>query len=49
MKQYLITNEKIPYNLKKEFATLYQMGLQDYEISYLLYLKTKKQARAKWR
>jgi len=41
--------EKIPYKLRKEMIELSKLGLEDYEIRYILYLKSKNKARRKWR
>jgi hypothetical protein len=42
--------EKMPYRLKKEMLELSRLGLEDYEIKYILYLKTKTtRASRKWR
>jgi len=34
--------------LKKEILTLYKLGLEEYEIRYLLSLKEKQEARLNW-
>ena len=38
----------IEEDLSKEVSMLYELGLEDYEIEYILYLKTKEIARLKW-
>jgi hypothetical protein len=35
-------------NMEKEIAILYELGLEDYEVDYLIFLKSKIQARKKW-
>ncbi len=34
-------NSKIPREFEKEVETLYKLGIQYYEIKYLIYLKIK--------
>jgi hypothetical protein len=46
--QDLMFLEEIPFEFKKEFLILYELGLEPYEINYLLYLKTKRKVKAKW-
>jgi len=38
----------IPRELEKEVLILRKIGLEEYEINYLIYLKTKEEARLKW-
>ena len=38
-----------PDSLYKEIETLYELGLEDFEIQYLLHWKIKEQARLKWK
>lgn len=45
IKKELETN---PDTLTKEISILYELGLEDYEIEYLIYLKTKEIASKKW-
>jgi hypothetical protein len=33
---------------EKEISVLYALGLEDYEVEYLLLLKTKKEISKKW-
>lgn len=35
-------------NIKKELEILKKMGLEEYEIEYLIFLKTKELAKTKW-
>ena len=44
--QALSYNKKreIPEEIKKELSILYKLGLEDYEIDYILSLKTKEEA-----
>jgi len=44
-----LEKENFPVELKKEIIVLKELGLEDYEIEYLVYLKTKKLASHKWR
>jgi len=37
------------YETKKEFETLYELGLEDYEIRYLKHLREKEERKSKWR
>ena len=37
-----------PANIVEEVEMLLEMGLEESEISYVLYLKQKEKARAKW-
>ena len=37
-----------PETLNKEISILYELGLEDYEIQYLLFLKTKREMDLKW-
>ena len=39
--------EELPKELKKEILILYELGLEDYEIEYILYLKTKERVSSK--
>jgi len=38
----------IPVEIKKQISVLYELGLEEYEIKYLLYLETKEKAKQKW-
>jgi len=40
--------QKDDIELKKELTVLHELGLEEYEIEYLVYLKTKQIARKKW-
>ncbi len=40
---------KPPKELLKEISVLYKLGLEEYEIKYLLSLKTKRESSLKWR
>jgi len=44
----ITNNPELPPLLKKEIRILYQLGLSEYEIEYLIFLKTKKQISSKW-
>ena len=46
MKQKL--EQKNPASLRREISILYDLGLETYEIEYIVYLKEKEQARHKW-
>jgi len=37
-----------PIQMKKEILILYELGLEEYEINYIIYLKTKEKAKLKW-
>ncbi len=37
-----------PYNLQKEVEILFELGLEDYEVEYLVFLKDKVRSRKKW-
>ncbi|MBU0958113.1 MAG: hypothetical protein KKF56_04880 [Nanoarchaeota archaeon] len=39
---------KLPKELEKEVLILYELGLEQYEIDYLLYIKTKNIRSSKW-
>tara|TARA_Y100000310_G_scaffold344848_1_gene459976 strand:+ start:335 stop:658 length:324 start_codon:yes stop_codon:yes gene_type:complete len=41
--------KQIPEELSKEISILRELGLEEYEIEYILYLKTKKQLELKWK
>ena len=47
--QNFFEKEEIPEEIKKEIKILFELGLEDYEIEYILYLKTKEKSRLKWR
>lgn len=49
MQNQQLQNKKASKELRREILTLSGMGLEDYEIDYLLHLKQKEKARAKWR
>lgn len=40
----LLSEKDYPKELKKELIILYEIGLEDYEIEYLIWLKTKKKS-----
>ncbi|MEK6820347.1 MAG: hypothetical protein AABX71_01430 [Nanoarchaeota archaeon] len=40
--------KEIDKALRKEILLLYELGLEEYEIQYIIYLKTKEKARHKW-
>ena len=40
--------EKIPEHLRNEFSMLYELGLESYEIQFILNSKTKQQSSLKW-
>jgi len=44
----MLSKEELQEDLSKEVSMLYELGLEDYEIEYILYLKTKEIARLKW-
>jgi hypothetical protein len=39
---------KLPKELLKEISVLYKLGLEEYEIKYLLSLKAKRESSLKW-
>ena len=39
---------ELPKELKKEISVLYDLGLENYEVEYLVYLKRKARAGKKW-
>ena len=41
--------EKLPQELKKEIAILYELGLEEYEVEYLIQQKIKHISSLKWR
>ena len=49
--QALSYNKKreIPEEIKKEISVLCELGLEEYEIDYILYLKTKQHVSLKWK
>jgi hypothetical protein len=49
MQNQTLHQKKVARDIKKEVLTLSEMGLEDYEIDYLLYLRAKEKARSKWR
>jgi len=40
--------QTIPKNLKKEIGMLQNLGLEDYEISYLINMKMKSRIAQRW-
>ena len=44
----MLSKEELQEDLSNEVSMLYELGLEDYEIEYILYLKTKEIARLKW-
>jgi len=46
--QKTFLQHKIPREVEKEMLILHDLGLEDYEIDYLLFLKMKKQASIRW-
>ena len=44
-----IDKKEVPEELTKEISILYELGLEEYEIEYIIYLKTKEKSRSKWR
>lgn len=47
-RQKLVLMERNPASLYREVEFLYELGLEDYEIQYLVHRKKKEQARLKW-
>ena len=47
-RQKLMEIHNNPASLYREVAVLYSLGLEDYEIQYLLHEKVKELARRKW-
>lgn len=45
MNKYLINGRRVPRGI----STLYDMGVEPYEIEYLLHMKRKKDISRKWR
>lgn len=41
-------SENIPAEIKGEILILYELGLEEYEINYLIYLRAKERAKLKW-
>lgn len=39
---------EVPLDMRKEVVILYELGLEDYEISYLINLRRKQKASRKW-
>ena len=39
------TQKEIPKELVREVKILYELGVKDYEIEYIIYLKTKQEIR----
>lgn len=39
----------MPNSFQREIKDLYEIGLEDYEIDYIKYLKKKSKAREKWK
>ncbi len=37
-----------PETLTKEIEILYELGLEEYEVRYLVHLKTKREVSLKW-
>ena len=49
MKQKMfIEGLEVPLDMRREVVTLYELGLEDYEISYLVNLRRKQKASKKW-
>jgi len=46
--EVMFLEETFPFKIKKQVLVLYELGLEPYEINYLIYLKTKERARHKW-
>ena len=44
----IINGNNIPAEIKGEILILYELGLEEYEINYLIYLKAKERAKLKW-
>lgn len=40
---------ELPEEIKKELSILHELGLEDYEIDYIISLKTKEEAGLKWK
>ena len=37
-----------PKSIKREIEILYELGLESYEVDYLIFLKTKREVSLKW-
>lgn len=44
----LSAEKPLSKEIRKEILILHKLGLEDYEIRYLIAIKTKKQASLKW-
>jgi len=45
---FQLGKREIPKEMEKEIIILKNLGLEEYEIDYLILLKTKEVARKKW-
>ena len=45
---FQLKKREIPKGMEKEIMILENLGLEEYEIEYIVYLKAKEVARKKW-
>ena len=41
-------SERVPVSLRKEARELHDLGLEDFEVKYIIYLKLKEKRRQRW-